>query len=265
MKKVLVTGANGGLGFAVSKYFAENGFFVYRTDVKKGEELENTRQIICDLTDGNQIELLKEEILKETDTLYAVINLAGVFNMDSLIEIEEEKFKKIYEINLFGTFKINKAFFPLYRNGGRVLIVTSELAPLYPLPFESVYGLTKSALDDYANALRMELNLLNIPVSVIRPGAIETELLGASTAALDRLCEKTELYSYNANKFKKIVQRTESKAVKPEKVAKVIFKAATAKKPKFTYSINANKGLKLLNILPKKLQVYVIKKILKEK
>ena len=265
MKKILVTGANGGLGFAVSKYFSENGFFVYRTDLKIDNELPNTRQILCDLTDVNQIYRLKEEILKETDSLYAVINLAGVFNMDSLIEIPEDKFKKIFEINFFGAFNINRIFFPLYKNGGRVLIVTSEVAPLYPLPFESIYGLTKSTLDNYASALRMELNLLNIPVSVIRPGAIQTELLGASTTALDKLCENTKLYSYNATKFRKIVNSTESKAVPPIKVAKVIYKAATAKKPKFTYSINANKGLKLLNILPKKLQVCIIKKILKEK
>ena len=64
MKKILVTGANGGLGFAVSKYFSENGFFVYRTDLKIDNELPNTRQILCDLTDVNQIYRLKEEILK---------------------------------------------------------------------------------------------------------------------------------------------------------------------------------------------------------
>ena len=74
-----------------------------------GDELENTRQILCDLTDSKQIELLKEEILKETDSLYAVINLAGTFNMDSLIEIEEEKFKKIFEINYFLLYVINFA------------------------------------------------------------------------------------------------------------------------------------------------------------
>ncbi len=265
MKKILLTGANGGLGKAVTKYFTQNGFFVYRTDVCLGEEIENTKQFISDNTNSDSIKNLKEAISAETDTLDAIVHVAGFFNMDSLIEIEEKDLRKIFDINFFGVYLLNKEFYDMFDKGGRIVIVTSEVASIYPLPFESIYGLTKSTLDNYASALRMELMLHNIPVAVVRPGAIKTEFLGASTTALDRLCEKTKLYNYNAKRFKKIVEKTESKAVEPIKVAKLIFKATTAKKPKFTYKINHNKGLKLLNALPKKMQAFIIRKILKKK
>lgn len=265
MKKILLTGANGGLGKAVTKYFIQNGFFVYRTDVSFGEELPNSKQILSDNTNSESIKKLREIIKNETDSLDAIVHVAGYFNMDSFIEIEERDLRKIFDINFFGAYLINTEFFDLVKNDGRIVIVTSEVATLYPLPFESIYGLTKSTLDNYASALRMELMLHNVPVTVVRPGAIKTEFLGASTTALDRLCEKTKLYNYNAKRFKHIVEKTESKAVEPIKVAKLIFKATTVKKPKFTYKINHNKGLKLLNALPKKMQAFIIKKILKQK
>lgn len=265
MKYILITGANGGLGLATTKYFAQRGFFVFRADVKSGEEIENTQQFILDITNINDVLTLKDKIQEITPTLYAVINLAGIFGMDSFVEIEESDFKKYFDVNFFGAYRINKTFLPLLSNGGRVLIITSEVAPLYPLPFESLYGLTKSTLDNYASALRMELNLLDIPVVVIRPGAIKTNLLGDSTRAIDLLCEKTKLYKYNAEKFRTIVNKIESKAVEPIKVAKLIFKATCKKKPRFTYSINRNPLLILLSSLPKRFQVYIIKSILKPK
>ena len=108
----------------------------------------------------------------------------------------------------------------------------------------------------------MELNLLGIKVSVVRPGAVKTDMISESTKALDIMCEKTKLYSCNADKFKKIVNSVEAKTIEPSKIAKLVEKILLKKHPKFTYTINANKYLKLLNLLPKNMQLSVIKKIL---
>ena len=80
------------------------------------------------------------------------------------------------------------------------MIVTSELAPLDPLPFTGVYGLSKSALDKYAYSLRMELQLLGIQVSVLRAGAVKTDMLGVSTDHLERFYKNTRLYTCNARR-----------------------------------------------------------------
>ena len=156
-------------------------------------------------------------------------------------------------------------FLPLLEKGSRIVITTSELAPLDPLPFTGIYAITKGALDKYAYSLRMELQLKEITVSVLRAGAVDTGMLGASTDALDRFIEKTQLYNCNAKRFKSIVESVEAKNVKPEAIAKKVSKILHKRKPKFAYDINRNRLLLLLNILPKRIQLWAIKQVLKNK
>ena len=143
------------------------------------------------------------------------------------------------------------------------MITTSELAPLDPLPFTGVYAITKTALEKYALSLRMELQLLDISVSVIRPGAVKTTLLCDSTTALDKFCQTTKLYDCNAKNFRNVVNRVEAKNVPSEKIAKLALKVLSKKNPKPIWNINRNPLLRLLNFLPKRTQAFIIKKILK--
>ena len=91
--------------------------------------------------------------------------------LDSLFEIETKNFERIFNINLKGVFLINKIFKPLLLSGSKIIITTSELAPLDPLPFTGIYAISKASLDKYAYSLRMEAQLLNISISVIRAGS----------------------------------------------------------------------------------------------
>ena len=109
----------------------------------------------------------------------------------------------------------------------------------------------------------MELQLLDISVSVLRAGAVETGMLGVSTDALNRFCEKTTLYTCNADHFKKIVNRVEARCVKPEKIAERVVRILSKRKPAFAYSINRNPLLLLLNFLPKQLQLWAIRLVLR--
>ena len=263
MKYVLITGAYGGMGYATVKVLAGQGFTVFALDKKVGEAEENVLPIEVDVTDIESIKAAFEKVNKVTDELFAIVHFAGVYMLDSLIEIADEDFERIFKINLFGAFYINKIFTPLLKNGSKIIMTTSELAPLDPLPFTGLYAVTKGALDKYAYSLRMELQLLGISVSVLRAGAVSTGMLGVSTDALDRFCEKTATYQCNAARFKKIVNGVEAKSVSPEKIAKKVGKILQKKKPKFVYSVNRNKLLLLLNTLPKGLQCFAIRKILK--
>ena len=152
---------------------------------------------------------------------------------------------------------------PLLKRGSRIVIITSELAPLDPLPFTGIYAVTKSALDKYAYSLRMELQLKDIKVSVLRAGAVSTGMLGVSTAALDLFCQKTELYSCNAARFKRSVDRVEARSVEPSRIAKKVLRILSKREPRFAYSINRNPLLLMLNALPKSLQLWAIKLVLK--
>ena len=262
---VLITGASGGMGKATADALARAGFRVFALDRVMGEASENIIPIRADITDEESVIAAYQQVRQNTESLFAVIHFAGIYMLDSLVEMETEEFERIFKINLGGVFLVNKTFLPLLCAGSRILITTSELAPLDPLPFTGIYAVTKSALDKYAYSLRMELQLMGISVSVLRAGAVSTGMLGASTDALERFCEKTQLYECNAKRFRQIVNSVEAKSVSPEKIAQKAFKMLQTKKPKFAYAVNRNKLLLLLNALPKKMQCDIIKGILKQK
>ena len=263
MKYVLITGAYGGMGKAATQAFKNAGYFVFALDKKVGEAEENVLPIETDVTSEESVKAAFEKVKAQTDELFAILHFAGIYTLDSLVEIDEKKFSLAFEVNVFGVYRVNKIFLPLVKQGGRVLITTSELAPLDPLPFTGLYAITKSALDKYAYSLRMELQLLGVSVIVLRPGAVKTDMLGVSTAALDKFCEKTQLYACNAKRFKSIVESVEARNVPPEKIAKKALKAVKKKKPKYVYKINRNPLLLLLNILPQRMQTWAIKQVLK--
>ena len=109
----------------------------------------------------------------------------------------------------------------------------------------------------------MEAQLLGIDVCVLRAGAVATDMLGASTSALDRFCEGTKLYTCNAARFKKIVESVEARSIAPEKIAEKAAKILGRKRTRFAYSINRNPLLLMLNAMPKRFQLRVIKQVLK--
>ena len=179
--------------------------------------------------------------------------------------MSEEDFVRIFNINVFGCYRLNKFFLPLLDKTSKIFIVSSELGPLDPLPFTGIYGITKSTVEKYAYSLRMEVQLLGIKVIVVRPGAVDTTLLDVTTLKLDKFAESTTYYKENANTFRNIVDSVESKKIHPSKVANLIYKINLKKKPRYTYGINRNPLLKILNALPQHFQNWIIFKILTRK
>ncbi len=263
MKDVLITGAYGGMGRAAVNLLAEKGFRVFALDKRIGDGQENIIPIEADITSPESVKKAFEVIHSYTDNLYAILHFAGIYMLDSLVEMDDAAFKRVLDVNFSGAFLVNKTFLPLLSRGSRILITTSELAPLDPLPFTGIYAVSKAALDRYAYSLGMELQLLGIKVSVLRAGAVETGMLGVSTDCLDRFCENTALYSCNAKRFKAIVNRVEARCVPPSKIAEKSARILQKRSPAFAYSINRNPLLLLLNALPKRLQMLIIKSVLK--
>ena len=265
MKNVIITGAYGGMGYAAVKTLADSGYTVFALDKTVKEAEPNIIPIETDVTDIESVGRAFEFVRSQVDAIYAIIHFAGVYRLDSLVEMSEPRFTGTFDVNVFGAYRINSIFLPLLKKGSRIILTSSELAPLDPLPFTGIYAITKSALEKYAFSLRTELQLLGIDVSVIRPGAVKTGLLSVSTKELDAFCKNTRIYTYNAERFKKIVDSAEAKNVPPERIAKVAVRALDARRPKYVYNINRNPLLIILDFLPKRLQTAVIRRILKEK
>lgn len=263
MRDILITGAYGGMGRAAALALRDKGARVFALDSRVLEPEENIIPILADVTSEDGIRVALNEVKKHTDSLFAILHFAGIYMLDSLVEMDSRSFRRIFDVNLYGAYLVNREFLPLLSRGSRIIITTSELAPLDPLPFTGVYAISKAALDRYAYSLAMELQLLGISVCALRAGAVDTGMLGVSTDALDRFCEKTELYTCNAKRFKGIVESVEARRISPEKIARKCLRILEKRKPKFAYSINRNPLLLLLNFLPRRMQLWVIKQVLK--
>ena len=114
MKYVLITGAYGGMGRATAQLLAQNGFCVFAVDKTVGKEEENIIPIQIDVTAHESVQLALEKVKSYTSELYAIIHFAGIYMLDSLVEMSNEAFDKIFDVNIKGVFLVNKAFLPVF-------------------------------------------------------------------------------------------------------------------------------------------------------
>ena len=97
MKYALITGAYGGMGYPTVKALVKKGFTVFALDKKVGETEENVLPIAVDVTDIQSIKNAFEQVKAVTERLEAVVHFAGIYTLDSLIEISEEEFERIFK------------------------------------------------------------------------------------------------------------------------------------------------------------------------
>ena len=262
---ILITGVASGIGRAAAAYFLGKGHTVYGIDRSPAPGGENLRTFVADITDQAELLSVARQLSGEKIKLDVILNVAGIHIMTSLVEGDWARMRKTVDVNLTGTMLVNRVFHPLLREKGRILMVTSEVAGFDPVPFNGLYSVTKTALEAYAQALRQELNLLGQKVVTVRPGAVETPLSTGSVQATQALAESTVLYKDQARRFTRIANAFMGKPISPEKLAALIYKAATARHPRLSYSKNANLGLVLLSWLPKSWQCAIIKWLLNSK
>ena len=261
--ELLITGAASGIGQAVAKRFLECGHTVYGIDLVETESRDRYYGFCADITDEKALQRAHAHLAENNITLDAILNIAGIHKMASLVESDPAAMKKVMEVNLWGAMLVNRVFHDQLAANGRIVIVTSEVAGFDPMPFNGLYNVTKTALDTYAQALRQELNLLGQKVVTVRPGAVETSLSAGSMKATQALADTTVLYRKQARNFAGLAAKFMGKPMKAEALAALIYKATTAKHPKLIYRKHQNIGLVLLNALPKRAQCAVIKLLLR--
>jgi len=267
-KYVLVTGGASGIGLAITTHLAENGYKVFCTDINLygGEANDNIIPVIMDVTDNASIQEAYKTIEKHTDTLLTIINNAGIFVMDSMIEIPEEQFKKIIDINVFGMYRVNKAFLPLLKgNYSRIINISSEVAQYSSPPFNAPYVVSKYAVEAYSDALRRELMMLNIPVIKIRPGALKTNMLGNANENYEKLVKNTKHFKDSLASMNKMMSKELNKTNDPKLLAELVEKIIGNKKPKIVYKIVNSRQLKNMAMFPERIQDKLYKMVLTPK
>ena len=158
MKAIILSGVSGGMGLATAKKLITNGYHVFGLDIKAPKEnIANLTYIKTDLRNIKSIEASFIEVSQNCKEVEAIISMAGIYDINSLIEMDEEAFIRIFDINVFAIYRLNKIYLPLLKEKGKVIVVSSELAPLDPLPFTGLYGITKSTIEKYAYSLRKSI------------------------------------------------------------------------------------------------------------
>lgn len=257
---ILITGAASGIGKAIMNKYLANHHKVFAIDLNEISENENLISYQADITKKEQLNEIKNNLNNIQFDL--IINVAGIHKMASLVEDDSEIIKKLIDINLYGSMLVNNIFYQHLKKNGTIIIITSEVAYLDPMPFNGLYNISKTALDSYSQALRQELNLIGQKVITFRPGAILTPLSNNSITDTINLANETILYQKQANNFSKLMLKFMGKPLKPEKLADKIYKVSLKKNPKYIYKIHQNFGLVFLNLLPLRMQCFIIKKLL---
>ena len=102
MKNVLVTGAAGGMGRAACELLAKSGFRVWGLDRAEPQGEYAWRYVRADITDAASVEAARDAVLAEAGSLDAVVHMAGVYDLNSLVEMPEEDWARIFGVNLSG-------------------------------------------------------------------------------------------------------------------------------------------------------------------
>lgn len=175
MRYALVTGASSGLGKSLAELMAQSGYHVFALSRSiepfGGEHITTIR---CDITDEDSLTQAMAIIRQTTSELDVLANCAG-FGISGPIETTPLALAKSqFEVNFFGTFNITKAALDFLRpRKGRIFTISSVAATI-PIPFQSFYSATKSALTSWSLCLDNELRPFGIRAIVVEPGDLST-------------------------------------------------------------------------------------------
>lgn len=184
-KVAIVTGANSGLGKEIAKKFLENSAMVVFSDIedsniKKIVE-ENSKQAIfvkCDVSKSEEIKKLINETLDKFKKLDIMVNNAGIGPSTPLVDISDEEWKKVIDINLSGVFYgIREAAKYMLKNKveGSIINMSSILGEV-GFAKTVPYCASKGGVSQLTKATAVELAKNKIRVNAIAPGFIKTEM-----------------------------------------------------------------------------------------
>lgn len=180
-RQVLITGATGGLGSGVVKYFLAAGYDVLAVDVRPEAEdwldrqgyPENLNYVSLDVTDPDAVRQLAGEL--EDSGLDVLVNLVGGFQMAGLQEAPVADLEKMLELNVKSTYVMSQGLLSLLKRSasGRIINVGARQA-LLGGPNATAYALSKAAVVNFTQSLAAELKSSSVTVNAVVPSVIDT-------------------------------------------------------------------------------------------
>ncbi|MCB0479626.1 MAG: SDR family NAD(P)-dependent oxidoreductase [Crocinitomicaceae bacterium] len=246
---ILITGASGGLGKACVKMAQHLDIdWIIASDLEKPTfNQKNMLNFELDVRSEEQILHLRSELESQNIVVKYLINNAGLFDFFPISEATEDLLDKSIKVNVYGPILVTSVFKDhLAKTKGRVIQISSVSVKL-PILFMP-YPNTKIALEAFSTSMRQELAVLGVKLIIIRPGAMDTNLIREVKNVKNP--NSNSRFQKEFNRFQKIAQNDVGKIVAPEKVARLIQKAIQSKHPKRIYSINKNRKIGIVLLFP---------------
>ena len=242
-KAVLVTGASTGIGRNIAERLAAEGYFVYagarkNADIDALSAIDNIQGLRLDVTIQADIDAAVDTVRAGGRGLYGIVNNAGVVVMGILAETEESEIDFVFDVNVYGPYRIVKAFAPFIVESKGRLTHISSMAGIKSSPAYGVYGMSKHALEAYSDSLVFEMGTVGVRSSVIEPGPYKSNAVASN-------CKRRNEQSYDpaASLFEELAHELAALCTnnsypdfpEPDQVADAVLHALFADEPKKRY------------------------------
>jgi NAD(P)-dependent dehydrogenase (short-subunit alcohol dehydrogenase family) len=245
----VVTGSSRGIGIETSLTLAENGFTVYATvrNIDKASNLMDVtinrnlpiKVVQLDVTNDTSVRQAIQYIVEREGHIDLLINNAAYTQLGSVEDLSSEEVQSQFNTNVFGIFRTIREVIPIMRKqsiGGTIINIGSANG-FFGAPCISAYAATKFALEGLTQSLRFELAPFGIRVSIIEPGAVNTDVTKYSMyvpkkiQAANSTSPFVEMTKSIMEKSKALIKMGSS----PKLVAEIVLKIVNTDKPEWRY------------------------------
>ena len=231
----LVTGAARGIGAATARLFSSKGYRVALVDILADVERLAAEMraeggeclgLKCDVSDEEAVRTTVDAVLSAFGAVDVLVNNAGVVLVAAVEDINYERFKQVFNINVGGTFLMCKYILPVMKShrSGAIVNMSSVSAHVGQID-HSTYGATKGAILAFSRALAWEVADYNIRVNSISPGSVDTPMLRGD---IDIESRKTGL-PFDEVKALREAEQAFNRWADPMEIAEVIYFLASSR------------------------------------
>jgi NAD(P)-dependent dehydrogenase (short-subunit alcohol dehydrogenase family) len=174
-KAVLITGASSGIGRNMAETLAAEGYYVYagarkQADIDELSAIDNITGVRLDVNVQDDIDAAVDFVRSEGRGLYGLVNNAGVGVIAPLIEVDEEDLWFQMNVNVFGPYRVTKAFAPMIIESKGRITTTGSISGILSGFMFGPYSMSKHAVEAFTDSLALEMRKFDVAVSVIEPG-----------------------------------------------------------------------------------------------
>ncbi len=236
---VLITGCSSGIGRSAVSVLTQAGYDVIATarDPATLADCGASLTLALDVTSRQSIDDAMARVTEQFGGIDVLVNNAGFSVRSAVEEMDEEKAREMFDVNLWGLVRMSQAVIPAMRKRGRGKIVNiGSVVGKFTWPANGAYSASKYAVEAISDALRVELAPFGISVALIEPGAIASSFMRASIEkSADRFDDPRSPYARIYDGFRRLGNDPRRGGAPTEAVARVILAAIQADRPKPRY------------------------------